>query len=118
MVLASLHGTFLSIGSLLAAFIVAKLMLRYGRGRILRLGSIGIILGVLALTWPGASIGVTFAGLASVAASVAAGIAPFVLGELSQSIGFHLAFLIVPVFLICGLAILLIKPVHEIPVTN
>lgn len=58
------------------------------------------------------------AGLASVAASIASGIAPFALGALSQSIGFHLAFLLMPVFLISGLAILLIKPVREIPVTN
>ena len=58
------------------------------------------------------------AGLAAVAASVASGIAPFVLGELSQSLGFHLAFLIVPVFLICGLAILLTKPVHETSATT
>ena len=63
LVVASLHGTFLSIGGLLSALIVAKVMLRYGRGRILRVGSIGIILGVLILTWPGASIGVTFLGV-------------------------------------------------------
>ena len=63
LVLASLHGTFLSIGGLLAAVIVAKLMLRYGRGRILRLGSLGTILGALVLTWPGVSIGMTFLGV-------------------------------------------------------
>ena len=63
LVLASLHGTFLSIGGLLAAVSVARLMLRYGRGRVLRLGSIGTIIGVLILTWPGLSIGVTFLGV-------------------------------------------------------
>ena len=63
LVLASLHGTFLSIGGLLAAVSVARLMLRYGRGRVLRLGSIGTIIGVLILTWPGVSIGVTFLGV-------------------------------------------------------
>jgi fucose permease len=58
------------------------------------------------------------AGLASVAASVASGLAPFALGALSQTLDFHLAFLIVPGFLICALAILLIKPVPEISATT
>jgi fucose permease len=50
-------------------------------------------------------------GLSSVAAGVAGGIAPFVLGVLSDQIGFHLAFLTVPVLLATALALLLIRPV-------
>ena len=50
-------------------------------------------------------------GLSSVAAGVAGGIAPFVLGVLSDQIGFHLAFLTVPVLLVTALALLLIRPV-------
>ena len=50
-------------------------------------------------------------GLSSVAAGVAGGIAPFVLGVLSDQIGFHLAFLTVPVLLAAALALLLIRPV-------
>ena len=50
-------------------------------------------------------------GLSSVAAGVAGGIAPFVLGALSDQIGFHLAFLTVPALLATALALLLIRPV-------
>ena len=50
-------------------------------------------------------------GLSSVAAGVAGGIAPFVLGVLSDQIGLHLAFLTVPVLLTTALALLLIRPV-------
>ena len=50
-------------------------------------------------------------GLSSVAAGVAGGIAPFVLGVLSDQIGLHLAFLTVPVLLTTALALLLMRPV-------
>ena len=50
-------------------------------------------------------------GLSSVAAGVAGGISPFVLGVLSDQIGFHLAFLTVPALLATALALLLIRPV-------
>ncbi|MCP4893146.1 MAG: MFS transporter, partial [Actinomycetales bacterium] len=50
-------------------------------------------------------------GLSSVAAGVAGGIAPFVLGVLSDQIGFHLAFLTVPVLLATALVLLVIRPV-------
>ena len=50
-------------------------------------------------------------GLSSVAAGVAGGIAPFVLGVLSDQIGFHLAFLTVPALLATALALLIIRPV-------
>jgi len=52
-------------------------------------------------------------GLSSVAAGVASGIAPFALGALSDTIGFHTAFLIVPAMLACALVLLILKPVKS-----
>jgi predicted MFS family arabinose efflux permease len=52
-------------------------------------------------------------GLSSVAAGAAGGIAPFILGALSDSIGFHSAFLIVPVLLATALVLILAKPVKS-----
>lgn len=52
-------------------------------------------------------------GLASVAAGAASGVAPFVLGAVSDTIGFHRAFLIVPLLLICALIVILVKPVRS-----
>jgi predicted MFS family arabinose efflux permease len=51
---------------------------------------------------------------ASVAASVAGGLAPFALGVLSDTAGFHTAFLLVPVFLGTALVILVIRPVPDV----
>lgn len=48
--------------------------------------------------------------LASVYGSIAIGSAPFVLGALSDAIGFHWAFLLVPAMLGIALVILLLKP--------
>lgn len=50
---------------------------------------------------------------ASVAGSIAAGLAPFALGVLSDTVGFHSAFLLVPVFLGIAMAILVIHPVPD-----
>lgn len=52
--------------------------------------------------------------LASVFGSLAIAVAPFVLGALSDLIGFHRAFLLVPVMLGCALAILLIRPAPRV----
>jgi len=52
-------------------------------------------------------------GLSSVAAGAAGGIAPFVLGAMSDAIGFHRAFLIVPVMLVTALILILAKPVRS-----
>ena len=52
-------------------------------------------------------------GLSSVAAGAASGIAPFILGALSDSIGFHSAFLIVPILLATALVLILAKPVKS-----
>lgn len=49
----------------------------------------------------------------SVAGSIAIAIAPFALGFLSDAIGFHLAFLLVPVFLALALVLMLIRPVND-----
>ena len=52
-------------------------------------------------------------GLSSVAAGGASGIAPFILGAMSDTIGFHRAFLIVPVLLVTALVLILAKPVRS-----
>lgn len=53
------------------------------------------------------------AAAASVAGSLAIAVAPFGLGALSDVIGFHEAFLLVPVFLLVALVILVIRPVPD-----
>ncbi|MDP1878520.1 MAG: hypothetical protein Q8M17_13305, partial [Actinomycetota bacterium] len=50
---------------------------------------------------------------ASIAGSIAIGVAPIVLGLASDTIGFHLAFLLVPALLVVGLVILVIRPVPD-----
>lgn len=52
-------------------------------------------------------------GLSSVAAGAAGGIAPFLLGALSDTIGFHVAFLIVPAMLIAALVLIILKPIKS-----
>lgn len=53
------------------------------------------------------------AAYAAVAAAVAGGIAPFALGLLSDATGFHVAFLLVPVFLLSALIIIVARPVPD-----
>jgi predicted MFS family arabinose efflux permease len=50
---------------------------------------------------------------ASIAGSISMAIAPFALGTLSDTIGFHLAFLLVPLFLAIALVILVVRPVPD-----
>lgn len=52
-------------------------------------------------------------GLSSVAAGASSGVAPFVLGALSDSIGLHLAFLIIPMLFAGALAIIIAKPMKS-----
>jgi MFS family permease len=54
---------------------------------------------------------------ASIAGSISMAIAPFALGTLSDTIGFHVAFLLVPVFLAIALAILIVRPVADVAAT-
>lgn len=49
---------------------------------------------------------------ASIAGSLSMAVAPFALGLLSDTIGFHQAFLLVPLFLVVALGILVARPVH------
>ncbi len=49
----------------------------------------------------------------SVAGSFAIAIAPFALGFLSDAIGFHVAFLLVPVFLATALVLMIVRPVAD-----
>jgi predicted MFS family arabinose efflux permease len=51
--------------------------------------------------------------LSAVAGGTAGGIGPFLLGSLSDSVGVHSAFLALPVVLVFGLLLMLIKPVSR-----
>jgi fucose permease len=55
------------------------------------------------------------AAAASIAGSIAIAVAPFGLGALSDAIGFHEAFLLVPAFLVLALVILIVRPVPDEP---
>lgn len=82
----------------------------------------------IAVHWPiGVSRAVASSGgltdrasaLSSVAAGAASGIAPFILGAMSDTIGFHRAFLIVPLLLITALVLIIAKPVRSSePITS
>ena len=48
----------------------------------------------------------------SIAANIAMGVAPFALGVLADTIGFHLAFLLVPAVLVAALVLVLARPVR------
>jgi predicted MFS family arabinose efflux permease len=50
---------------------------------------------------------------ASIAGSISMAFAPFALGTLSDTIGFHVAFLLVPLFLVVAFVILAIRPVPD-----
>ena len=50
---------------------------------------------------------------ASIAGSIAIALAPFALGVLSDTVGFHVAFLLVPAFLAMALVIIVIRPVPD-----
>jgi predicted MFS family arabinose efflux permease len=54
---------------------------------------------------------------ASIAGSISMAIAPFALGTLSDTIGFHVAFLLVPTFLAVALVILVVRPVADVDAT-
>lgn len=54
---------------------------------------------------------------ASIAGSISMAIAPFALGALSDTIGFHVAFLLVPALLAVALVILVIRPVPDLTLT-
>lgn len=55
------------------------------------------------------------AAATSIAGSIAIALAPFGLGALSDAIGLHEAFLLVPAFLVVALVILIIRPVPDQP---
>jgi predicted MFS family arabinose efflux permease len=54
----------------------------------------------------------------SIAGSIAIATAPIVLGVMSDTVGFHVAFLLVPVLLLIGLAILVFRPVPDLQPTT
>lgn len=58
---AALHGSALAVSGLVAALLASRLIARLGRGRMLRLASFGVIIGVVGYTWPSAPYAVTLA---------------------------------------------------------
>ncbi len=54
---------------------------------------------------------------ASFAGAISIAVAPFALGTLSDAIGFHLAFLLVPMFLLAALGIMVLRPVPDLVAT-
>lgn len=60
---AGLHSTFLAGSGIVAGLAASGLVHRWGRGAMLRLASIGVVVGVVVYTWPGAGFPVTFAGM-------------------------------------------------------
>ncbi len=58
------------------------------------------------------------AGLASVAAGLASGTAPFVLASVADHLGVHTAFLIVPVFMVVGIALVRSAPVDVLALVD
>lgn len=57
-----LHGSMLAISGVVAGAVASRLIDRWGRGRVLRLASLGTAAGVLAYAWPAAPIAVTLTG--------------------------------------------------------
>ena len=90
--------------------------MHWGRGTVMRVGGIGISvqtpLGIARAIQVSDGLTDRASALALVFASVAVASAPIALGVLADHIGFHLAFLMVPVFLGIALTILLVRPVR------
>lgn len=61
--LSGLHSTGLATAGIVAGLVSARMVSHWGRGRILRVGSIGMAAGLLVYTWPGAPIAFTVFGV-------------------------------------------------------
>mgnify|MGYP006284632721 CR=1 FL=1 len=59
---AGLHGSVMAVSGIISGLFASRLIEHLGRGPVLRLGTIGAIIGVSAYAWPGASYPVTLAG--------------------------------------------------------
>lgn len=60
--LAGLHGSALAVSGILAGLIASRLIGSVGRGNVLRLASIGCIIGVTTYAWPSATYAVSLTG--------------------------------------------------------
>lgn len=56
---ASLHGSMIAISGIISGLFASRLIDRYGRGRVLRISTIGAIVAITAYAWPGATYPVT-----------------------------------------------------------
>ena len=55
----SLHGSFAAIGGIIGGLLTAKAIDRWGRGRVLRIGALGLAAALLLYSWPGGAPGLT-----------------------------------------------------------
>jgi MFS family permease len=61
---AALHGTTLAVGGIVGAVAASRVVVRWGRGVVMRMAAVGAAAGVLLYTWPGASPALTMTGAA------------------------------------------------------
>ena len=60
--LSGLHGTSVAVAGMLAGLIASRLISALGRGRMLRLSAIGVVIGVGVYTWADAGYPMTMTG--------------------------------------------------------
>lgn len=60
--LSGLHSTSLAVSGILAGLIASSIVSRWGRGRVLRLASAGLVLGIVVYTWPATSYPLSMTG--------------------------------------------------------
>lgn len=57
-----LHGTALAVGGILGALATPRLNQKYGRGRVMRISTAGVVMGILVFTIPGVTVVGTLVG--------------------------------------------------------
>ena len=119
------HSDTILRGSVIFALVAFALMWSFTVWPVVLLGMCAVGLGI-GVQWPmgvaravRASDGLTdrAAAYCSISGSIAIIIAPVMLGTLADHVGVHTAFLVVPVFMACALALLLVRPesaVHHV----
>ncbi len=59
---AGLHGLLFAASGIISGLLAARLVGRYGRGRIIRYGALGVVAGISIYIWPSAPLAVTLSG--------------------------------------------------------
>lgn len=59
---AGLHGLLFAASGIISGLLTAKFVARYGRGRVIRFASLGLVVGIAIYIWPSAPVYVTLAG--------------------------------------------------------